>query len=78
MELGDWLDDTTHARRTPRSPHLIVLHLTALNQLRLLLNFLKLDYGPLFRCELFNLRFQICKEVTLRPDQRSEEIFVVV
>ena len=60
------------------SSHLIALHLSTLNQLRLLLNLLKLDNGPLFRSEAFNGRFQIRKEVTLRSDQWSEEIFVVV
>ena len=60
------------------STRLIVLHLPTLNQLRLPLNLFQLDDGPLFRGEGLDLRFQIREEVTLRPDQRSEEIFVVV
>jgi hypothetical protein len=52
MELKHWSGDNAHA--LSGSPHLIVLHLSTLNQLRLLLNLLKLDNGPLFRSEILN------------------------
>jgi len=73
---GGSVSDT--ASGASHSTRLIILHLSTLNQFRLPLNLLKLDDGPLFRSEPFHLRFQIREEVALRPNQRSEEMFVVV
>lgn len=66
------------AHNTSSPTRLIVLHLPTLNQLRLLLDLLKLDDGPFVRSKAFNFRFQICEEVALRSDQRGEEMLVVV
>ena len=57
---------------------LIILHLSSHNQLRLLLNLLKLDDGPLFQSEPFHFRFQIREEVALDSHQRNEEMSVVI
>ena len=76
MELEHQSGNTAY--NASGSTRLIVLHLPTLDQLRLLLNILKLDDGPLFRSEAFDLRFQSREEVTLRSDQRREEMFVVM
>ena len=55
MELEYQSGDTAYGASS--STRLIVLHLSTLNQLRLSLNLLKLDDGPLFRSEPLNLHF---------------------
>lgn len=65
-------------RQRSSSTHLIILHLSTFNQLRLVLNLYELDDGPFFRSEPLDLNFQICEEVALGSDQWGKQVFIVV